>query len=196
MPPKFKFSKEDVISAALDITRTQGFPALTARSLAERLASSTKPIFGLFGSMADVQQAVLDAADNVYQQTLAQEMQRTDIPPYKGSGLGYIRFALEEPELFRLLFMCDRRENPPVEDRESLRPLLKLLMENIGLTEDEAYLFHLETWVFVHGIAAMIATGYLRWDMDFASRALTDVYHGLMHRFKEGAHADGRNPHD
>ncbi len=196
MPPKFRFTRDEIIAAAIGLTREQGFPALTARALADRLGSSTKPIFGLFANMDEVQQAELTAADGLYRQTLAREMQRTDIPPYKGSGLGYIRFAMDEPELFRLLFMRDRKDEPLTEDRESLRPLLALIMQNVKLTEDEAYLFHLETWVFVHGIATMIATGYLHWDMDFASRALTDVYQGLIHRFQEGAHADGRDPHN
>ncbi len=56
-------------------------------------------------------------------------------------------------------------------------------MKNLTLSEDEAYLFHLESWLFVHGIAAMLATSYLNWDTDFISRALTDAYQGLKHRF-------------
>ena len=32
----------------------------------------------------------------------------TNYPPYKAMGMGYIRFAAEERELFRLLFMRDR----------------------------------------------------------------------------------------
>ncbi len=186
MPPKFRFTKEEIVDTALKLTREEGFPTLTARALAERLGSSTKPIFGLFASMEEVQSAVLTAADGLYQQTLAREMARTDVPPYKASGLGYIRFAREEPELFRLLFMRDRTGERLVEDRDSIRPLLELLQAKLGLTEDAAYLFHLESWVFVHGLATMIATGYLDWDMDFVSRAMTDMHQGLIHRFQEG----------
>jgi hypothetical protein len=32
----------------------------------------------------------------------------------------------------------------------------------------------------------MIATGFYEWDEPLASRALTDVYEGLKHRYKNG----------
>ena len=46
MPPKVRFTREEIIRAALDITRESGPEALTARSLAARLDCSAKPIFG------------------------------------------------------------------------------------------------------------------------------------------------------
>ena len=54
MPPKMKFTHEEVIAAALEIVREGGMPALTARSLAAALGSSAKPVFGLFENMQQV----------------------------------------------------------------------------------------------------------------------------------------------
>ena len=34
-------------------------------------------------------------------------------------------------------------------------------------------------WVFVHGVAAMFATGYLNWDWDTVSEMVSDVFKGL-----------------
>ncbi len=183
MPPKFQFTREQILAAALDITREGGTAALTARSLAARLGSSAKPIFGLFQNMEEVQREVLAAAGELYQSFLRADMASGQYPPYKASGMAYIRFAREERELFKLLFMRDRTGEPITEDRESIRPLLELIQTNLGLSEDDAYLFHLEQWIYVHGIATMIATGYLDWDLAFVSRALTDVYQGLVHRY-------------
>ncbi len=194
MPPKFRFTREEIVDTALTIVREEGFPALTARALADRLGSSTKPIFGLFANMEEVQQAVLQAADGRYQRYLADAMSSGEYPPYKASGMGYIRFAMEEPRLFRLLFMRDRSAEVIREDRESIRPLLDLLQGTLGLSEDKAYLFHMESWVFVHGLAAMIATNYVPWDMDFISRALTDMHQGLVHRFTQGGISSGSHP--
>lgn len=59
-------------------------------------------------------------------------------------------------------------------------------MKNLGLSEDEAFLFHLEMWIFVHGIATMTATSYLNWDIEFISMTLTDAYEGLKHRYTGG----------
>lgn len=186
MPPKFKFTKEQIIAAALDITRKNGMEGLTARALAAKLGSSAKPIFGLFQSMEEVQSEVIAAAHALYQSHIAKGMAEGRYPPYKASGMAYIAFAKEERELFKLLFMRDRTGERIEENREEVRPMLSLIMQNLGLSEDEAYLFHLELWLYVHGIATMIATNYLDWDMTFVSRALTDAYEGLKHRYTGG----------
>lgn len=185
MPPKFKFRREEIISAALDITRENGLSAVTARALAAKLGCSVKPIFGLFRNMEDVQQAVLDAANQLYQNYLREDMEKGQYPPYKASGMAYIRFAKNERELFKLLFMRDRSNETIEENQEEIKPLIALIMRNTGISEEDAYLFHLEMWVYVHGIATMIATSYLDWDDEFVSQVITDAYTGLKHRFME-----------
>ncbi len=186
MPPKFKFTREQIITTALDITRKNGIEGLTARGLAAELGSSAKPIFGLFKNMEEVQNEVLSAANTLYQSFVQNSMADNKYPPYKARGIAYIQFAKEEKELFRLLFMRDRTGENIEENREEIRPLLELIMKNLGISEDEAYLFHLELWLYVHGIATMIATNYLDWDIEFISKALTDAYEGLKYRYMEG----------
>lgn len=186
MPPKFLFTREQIIAAALKITRESGLSALTARALAAELGCSVKPIFGLFRNMEEVHGAVLAQAYALYEARLQEEMSSGRYPPYKASGMAYIRFAREEKELFRLLFMRNRTGEHIQEDRDSVRPLLELLERNLGLSEDEANLFHLEMWVCVHGIAAMLATSYLDWDEEFVSRVVTDVYVGMKYTYQEG----------
>ncbi len=183
MPPKFKFTRDEVIAAALELTREGGLKTLTARSLAARLGSSPKPIFGLFQSMEEVQGEVFRAAEMLYRSYLQADMAAGQYPPYKASGLAYIRFAREEKELFRLLFMRDRTGETIEENRAEVRPLLELIMQNLGIGEADAYLLHMELWLYVHGIAAMIATNYLDWDQEFCSKALTDAYQGLKYRY-------------
>lgn len=182
MPPKCRFTREQIIQAALELTAEQGVGALTARSLAQRLGSSAKPIFGLFANMEEVQQEVVKAANLRYQEYLRQDMSAGRYPPYKASGMAYIRFAREQKELFKLLFMRDRTHEEKAAGDE-LEALLGLIQKNMGLSRDDAYRFHLEMWIYVHGIATMIATAYLEWDMDFISAALTDAYQGLRLRF-------------
>lgn len=182
MPPKCRFTREEIIQAALDLTAEKGVGALTARGLAQRLGSSAKPIFGLFANMEEVQQEVVKAANLRYQEYLRQDMSAGRYPPYKASGMAYIHFAREQKELFKLLFMRDRTHEEKAAGDE-LEALLGLIQKNMGLSRDDAYRFHLEMWIYVHGIATMIATAYLEWDMDFISAALTDAYQGLRLRF-------------
>ncbi len=184
MPPKCKFTREQVVEAALAVTRAQGTEAVTARSVAAGLGASPKVIFSLFRNMEELQAEVLRAADSLYRRRISEGMSSGEYPPYKGSGMAYVRFAREEKQLFRLLFMRDRSGETIGEDRESVRPQLELIEKNLGLDEDAAYLFHLEMWLYVHGIAAMFATSYLDWDMALVSRMLTDGFLGLKLRYE------------
>lgn len=183
MPPKFKFTKDKITCAALNITRKNGLSGLTARALAAELGCSVKPIFGLFKNMEEVQQEVYSSASRLYQSYLQEDMPKGEYPPYKASGMAYIRFAKEEKELFKLLFMRDRSHEKPADNKEEIRPLLELVKQNLGLSEEDAYLFHIEMWICVHGMATMIATNYLDWDETHISKILTDAYEGTKSRF-------------
>lgn len=186
MSRKFLCSKEEIIAAGLQITREKGIAAVTARSLGKALNVSTKPIFSQFDSMEAVHRQILLEANACYERYLKTEMDSGQYPAYKASGMAYIRFARQERELYKLLFMRDRSGEQIQEEREAVAPIVRLIMENTGLCWEEAYRFHLEMWVYVHGIATMIATSYLEWDELFVSQALTDAYQGLKCHYLKG----------
>lgn len=184
MPPKFRFTREEIVHAALALTAEGGAKAVTARALAAKLGSSAKPIFGLFENMEELQRAVLAAAFEKYSRFIAAEMTKGEYAPYKASGMAYIRFARDERELFKLLFMRERsREEQLSATNDDVKPLLQLISKNTGMTEAEAARFHTEMWLFVHGIATMIATSFLDWSDEDVSRALTDVYEAMTRRW-------------
>ena len=156
MPPKVRFTREEIIRAALDITRESGPEALTARSLAARLDCSAKPIFGLFRSMDEVQQEVLKAGYQFYGEAIARAMESGEYPPYKASGMAYIDFARREKHLFRLLFMRNRSQEEVTRQLgDDAEPLLDLIQRAAGISRESARMFHLEMWIYVHGIATM-----------------------------------------
>lgn len=189
MPPKFKYKREDIIEAAFNLTKKCGISTVTARNLAAELGASTKPIFGFFLNMEEVHREVFDCASRLYHQYLQEDMNDGIYPPYKASGMAYIRFAKEEPELFKWLFMRDRANEGIDESKDEIRPQLDMIKKNLGLSEEDATLFHMEMWIYVHGIATMCATKYLQWNMEFVSNILSDAYEGLKNRFlKETGH--------
>ena len=95
--------------------------------------------------------------------------------------MAYIRFAKEERELFKFLFMCDRtgKDLTPTVDFESS---VEMIMKNNGLTREKAMLMHLENWSCVHGIGVMIATSFLTLDWELISEMVSDIYQGLRMR--------------
>ena len=183
MPPKFKFTRDEITSAAVNVTRKKGADGLTARALAEELGCSVKPIFGLFRNMEEVQSAVMNAAQDIYESYLAEDMTSGKYPLYKASGMAYIRFAKEERELFKLLFMRDRN-GEPLEPTREVDAIIPIIMKTTGLSREQAERFHLEMWVVVHGIASMIATSYLIWNEEQISGVMTDFYTGLRTVYK------------
>lgn len=184
MPRDFLFTKEEIVKAALDLIRENGFTALTARALGNQLNTSSRPIFSHFSNMAEVQKAIIDGANEVYQSFRKQEIESGKYPPYKASGMAYIRFAREEKELFKLLFMRDRSKEEK-DDPEEMNTLVCTIAKQVNVNEENAKKFYLEMWAYTHGIATMIATDYLDWDEEFTSRSVTDVYEGLKHRYMQ-----------
>jgi len=183
MPPKNKFTREEITDASLAVVRRDGIGALTARAVAEELQSSTKVIFGLFRNMEELESEVVKAAYERYFRFLREDAEKGEYPPYKAVGMAYIRFAGEEKELFRLLFMHGGR--PDGTFGEDTEFAVQMIMKANGFTREQAELLHLEMWVCVHGIAVMTATSYLKLDRDLVSRILTDVYQGVRKRMQE-----------
>lgn len=193
MPPKARIKQEDIVSAALSIVRTKGADALNARAVAGVLGTSTQPIFSHYKTMETLKGDVIAAANGLYQEYLRKDMEAGEYPVYKASGIAYIRFAREERELFKLLFMRDRSGEVITEDHEEIRPILEIIKKNMGLTEQDAFQFHLEMWIYVHGIATMMATSYLELEWDFISELLTNAFAGLGKRYRERSVQNGSN---
>ena len=66
---------------------------------------------------------------------------------------------------------------------EDIGFIISAVTAGTGLDKERAKLFHLESWIFVHGIAAMLATSYIDFDEEFISETLTDMFEGLKARF-------------
>lgn len=183
MPPSSKIKREDILSAAVGIVRESGAAALNARALAQRLGCSTQPVFSNYSSMDELRGEVLRYAGETYGRFVAEDVKSGKYPPYKASGMAYIRFAAEERELFRLLFMRDRSGEQNPDEQEQMEPVYAAIQAGTGLSREDAMRFHLDMWVAVHGIATMVATSYWSWDIDMASLVVSEIYQGLRARF-------------
>ena len=183
MPPKSKISKEDIIRTAVEIVRQNGEQAINARTIAAILNCSTQPIFSNFASMGELRLAVVKEIDKLCNEYIQREVESGKYPPYKATGMAYIRFAKEEKELFKLLYMRDRTDEPGDEQFKQDAEIEGMVVENTGLDEMTARLFHLEMWAYVHGIATMFVTRFCDLDWELVSRMLTDAYQGLRKQY-------------
>ncbi len=188
MPPKAKFTREEIIEAAMEIVRNDGFDALTARALGTKLGSSARPIFTLFQSMEEVQQAVIDAAKALYKEYVQKGL--SDTPAFKGVGTQYILFSINEPKLFQLLFMGMRADIPELSDvlpiiEENYDEILSSVKDGYGLTRETAEKLYRHLWIYTHGIAALCATKTCRFTGEEISTMMTEVFIGLLKSLKQ-----------
>ena len=181
MPPKVKITKEDIIKTAVELVRTNGEQAINARAIAAFLNCSTQPIFSNFATMEELQKATRLAAYEIYLNFLEVEVNSGKYPQYKSFGMAYIRFAKEEKELFKLLFMCDRKGEKLIPTTD-FDVSVEIIMKANGISREKARLIHLEMWTCVHGIGTMLATSFLSLDWELISNMLTDVYQGVRAR--------------
>ena len=93
--------KERILSAALDLVRSGGPSALTARSLCTRLDCGANAIFSSFGSIQGVRDAVREEARKLYRKRVGDGFALN--PPFKGFGVAFIWFAMDEPRLFSMI---------------------------------------------------------------------------------------------
>lgn len=167
---------------------------MSARALGKKLGTSSQPIFGYFENMTEVRCAVVAASEKLYRSYLEKDMTEGKYPPYKASGMAYIRFAREEKELFKLLFMCDRTQEDREKVSEETEMLSKMIMRQVKVTKEQAITFYVEMWAYVHGIATMIATGFYDWNEEFCSQTLTDMYQGLKLKYENQSEASEQVP--
>ena len=181
MPPKVKITKEDIIKTAIELVRANGEDAINARAIAASLNCSTQPVFSNFATMDELQESLIITAYEIYLEFLKAEAESGKYPQYKSFGMAYIRFAKEEKELFKLLFMRDRK-GQELTTTPDFEASVEIIMRANGVTREKARLMHLEMWTCVHGIGTMLATSFLSLEWELISDMLTDVYQGIRAR--------------
>ncbi len=192
MAPRVKITKDEIINTAIDLIRANGDGSINARAIANALNCSTQPIFSNFDSMEDLEQEVIISIYHIYLSFLDNEAKTQKYPQYKAFGMAYIRFAKEEKELFKLLFMRERSNEDnslSIDFDESVQ----IIMKSTGLNYEKSKHLHFEMWTCVHGIATMIATSFFKLEWSVISEMITDVYHGILSRHLEGEENNVRN---
>ncbi len=180
VPPKVRYTRQALLDAAFRMTRARGMEAVNARALAGELGCSTQPIFRAFHSMEEIKREMVRMGMALYGGYVLRGGERAE-RPYLGTGMAYIAFAREEPELFELLFMRDRVGDGTVDVNEDATAeyVIRLVMKRTGLARAEAEAFHARLWVFTHGLAAMIATRFLVISEEETEKMMRDEYRAM-----------------
>jgi len=183
MPPKAKITREQIVSAAFAIARAEGVDNVTARSISARLNCSTQPVLYSFATVEDIKRAVYEQAD-AYHSAYILKMGNGCENPLLTIGKNYIRFAIEERNLFRLLFQTDEfagRGLPELLEAEALLPLLRVLQKELKVSLEEARGIFTTLFIFAHGYASLYANNTMRFAEAEVTAALEAVFRGAAY---------------
>lgn len=183
MPPRAKFTKKEIVDAGLTILRQDGIIAVTAREIGSQLGSSPRPIFTVFESMGEVISAIEERAREIYADYVYQGLQQEKA--FRGVGQAYIAFAMNEPQLFRLLFMRKLPNDmklgkilPEIDDNYPL--IVKSITDQYPVSDDDAVALYRHLWIYSHGIATLCATSMCSFTEQEIGDMLTEVFKALL----------------
>ena len=183
MPPKPKFTKEEIVQTALEVVSKKGVEALTAKELGEALGSSARPIFTVFSSMKEVQDEVRAAAMRRFENFA--EPKLPDMPLFKKVGMQMVLFGAREPKLYQLLFMQENRNAVSFDDvfgelGPTAQACIGLIREEYHMSVEEAKLLFENVWIYTFGIGALCATRVCQFSEEKLGEMLSTEFRAMM----------------
>ena len=181
MPPQIRVTEDMIINAAIEVTRRSGFENINARTVSGQLHCSTQPVMYHFSTIDNLKKAAYRQVDQLHTQYMMNTPPGLD--PILGIGMNYIRFAVEEPQLFRFLFQSGyAEENSLLEmvNSEELVPVLAAMREGAGLSMEKTRDVFITVALFAHGYASIIANNHLEFDEKLIAKHLESAWNGAV----------------
>ncbi len=181
MPPKTRITKDMIVNAAIEVARQNGYENINARTVSEQMHCSTQPVMYHFSTIDAMKRAAYSRVDHLHSEYLMTIPPEQD--PILGIGLNYIRFAVEEPQLFRFLFQSGYAEEHSLLemiDSEELIPVLATMQEGAGLSMEKTRQVFLTVALFAHGYASIIANNGLEYEENLIAEHLERAWNGAF----------------
>ena len=182
MPAKAKVTKEMIVDVAFAIARETGAENINARTVSEKLNCSTQPVMYHFATIEELKRTVYAKAD-LYHSEYLMNIKKPTNGAVLGIGMNYIRFAIEEPHLFRFLFQSDFFGGSTLLDlidAEELAPVLSAMQGALGVDMEQTKRVFLTVFLFAHGYASIIANNSLKYDETIIKSQLDQAYRGAI----------------
>jgi len=182
MPPKAKITKEMIVDTAFNIVQKEGADKVTARSISEQLNCSTQPVLYYFSTVEDIKKAVYRKADE-YHSAYIMDTEIAYDNPMLAIGMNYIKFAIEERNLFRLLFQSDEFSGVSVLnllETKELLPILTVLQNKLDMSMEDTKKVFSTLFIFTHGYASLYANNTMIYDELNVMKALEKILYGAV----------------
>ncbi len=182
MSKNVTITKEMILASAFDIVREKGLEGISNRELAKKLNCSIRPIYYQFQNVEELYNELYVEIEKYFYKFLMDNM-NDDMPKYKQVGINYIKFAKEEKEFFKILFMSevDLGLNDFIaKDMEDFKELSKLIKISTNLNDEDIESFHIKMWIFSHGLATLVASSTINISDKQLKQLLSLEFQALM----------------
>jgi len=189
MPPKAKYTREEIIQKAFEMAREKGIDSVVARELGKELGTSSSPIFTAFKNMEELHQEVRKVALKEFESYVSDALNYT--PAFKYVGLKMIEFAMKEPKLFQLVYMREHDGSQTYamlidELGETVNVCIQIMRHDYDLTKEEAELLFRQVWLHTFGICVLVAGKICRITPEEISEMLSAEFKGTLMLIKSG----------
>lgn len=185
-------AKERILGAARELFLSGGAEAVTMRSVAERVGVTATALYRHFDSKEALLQAVIRSGFEGFGAYLYRALEGTQPQDrLRRSGQAYLEFALEQPQMYRTIFMAPRptlaRDCEPDAPKNAatfhfLADRVRECMEAGLLKQDEPEAVALAIWAQVHGLVSLYLSGAL----GVPEAAFREAYHASVSRLFAG----------
>lgn len=182
MSKEVKITKDMILEAAFDIVREKGLEEVSNRSIAKRLECSIRPIYYQFNNSDELKKELYNKIERYFYKYIMDNM-IDNIPYYRQVGINYIKFAREEKNFFKILFMSKSDYLPEgfvSKSEDDFKEISKLIKMSTKLNDDDIKSFHIKMWMFTHGIATLLATDTVLLTEEQISNLLSSQFQALM----------------
>lgn len=182
MPTTLKITKNNILDAAFNIVRESGIESVSNREIAKKLNSSIRPIYYQFKNVDELKAELYSKMEKYFYDYIIENI-IDDVLKYKQIGINYIKFARDEKNLFKVLFMSEFDYAPKKfisKEENDFNRVMKFAKNSTRLSDNKIEDFHVKMWLFTHGIATLVATKTIKFTDDEIKQLLSQEFQALM----------------
>lgn len=186
MVPKQRITKEMVVDAAFDIIRKEGLTSMTVKNIASKLNCSVQPIYSYCTNMDGLKHEVFLKTLDFVQNFMKQNINPKDF--FRSTGLAYMKFAKEEPNLFQIFVLSERENIASFDDfyNANAHPqIAQLIARDLNVTVEKARELHLNMLIFNTGISMIQISSKPGIPDDELCNSLDKAYEAFLGKAKE-----------
>lgn len=189
MPPKAKYTREEIIQKAFEMARKNGIESVVARELGKELGTSSSPIFTAFKNMEELQGEVRKRALKEFESYVQDALNYT--PAFKYVGMKMVEFAMKEPKLFQLVYMREHDGNQTYamlvnELGDTVEVCVQIMQKDYTLSREQAEMLFRQVWLNTFGICVLVAGKICCLTQEEISEMLSVAFQGTLMLIKSG----------